>query len=205
MLKVERKKSYDTKRPPEKEMIFGVRAVMEAIDAGKVLDKVLVRRDMSSAIGRELLIKLEGTGTQIQRVPLEKLNQFTDKNQHALIIGTRGSAAINGDAVKASAGALHSLPICKVENLQNALQYLQESGLRIVAATEHTDRNYTEVDMTVPTCIVMGSEEKGIYEENLKLCTDQVRLPMTGVIESLNVSVAAGVFIYEAVRQRSCK
>ena len=249
-LKPTTRKSYDTKRPPEKEMIFGVRAVMEAIDAGKVLDKVLVRRDMSSAIGRELLIKLEGTGTQIQRVPLEKLNQFTDKNHqgviaflspiefyplenlvqslydegkvpllvmldgvtdvrnfgaiartcvcagvHALIIGTRGSAAINGDAVKASAGALHSLPICKVENLQNALRYLQESGLRIIAATEHTDRNYTEVDM--------GSEEKGIYEENLKLCTDQVRLPMTGVIESLNVSVAAGVFIYEAVRQRS--
>ena len=234
-------------------MIFGVRAVMEAIDAGKVLDKVLVRRDMSSAIGRELLLKLEGTGTQIQRVPLEKLNQFTDKNHqgviaflspieftpldslvqslydegkvpllmlrnfgaiartcvcagvHALIIGTRGSAAINGDAVKASAGALHSLPICKVENLQNAISYLRDSGLRIVAATEHTDRNYTEVDMTVPTCIVMGSEEKGIYEENLKLCTDQVRLPMTGVIESLNVSVAAGVFIYEAVRQRSCQ
>ncbi len=252
------KRTYDTKRPPEKEMIFGVRAVMEAIDAGKVLDKVLVRRDMSSAIGKELLIKLEGTGTQIQRVPQEKLNQFTDKNHqgviaflspieftpldslvqslydegktpllmmldgvtdvrnfgaiartcvcagvHALIIGTRGSAAINGDAVKASAGALHSLPICKADNLQNALQYLKESGLRIVAATEHTDRNYTEVDMTVPTCIVMGSEEKGIYEENLKLCTDQVRLPMTGVIESLNVSVAAGVFIYEAIRQRN--
>ena len=78
-------KSYDTKRPKEKEMIFGVRAVMEAIDAGKVLDKVLVRRDMSSAIGRELLIKLEGTGTQIQRVPLEKLNQFTDKNHQGVI------------------------------------------------------------------------------------------------------------------------
>ena len=79
---------------------------------------------------------------------------------------------------------------------------MQESGLRIVAATEHTDRLYTEVDLTVPTCIVMGSEEKGIYEENLKLCTDQVRLPMTGTIESLNVSVAAGIFIYEAIRQR---
>ena len=79
------KRTYDTKRPPEKEMIFGVRAVMEAIDAGKVLDKVLVRRDMSSAIGRELLIKLEGTGTQIQRVPLEKLNQFTDKNHQGVI------------------------------------------------------------------------------------------------------------------------
>ena len=100
-------------------------------------------------------------------------------------------------------GNTAALPICKVENLQNALQYLRDSGLRIVAATEHTERNYTEVDMTVPTCIVMGSEEKGIYEENLKLCTDQVRLPMTGVIESLNVSVAAGVFIYEAVRQRN--
>ena len=250
-------KSYDTKRPPEKEMIFGIRAVMEAIDAGRVLDKVLIRRDMSSSIGRELLLKLEGTSTPIQKVPIEKLNQFTDKNHqgviaflspieftpmdslvqslfdegkvpllllldgvtdvrnfgaiartcacagvHALIIGTRGSAAINGDAVKASAGALHHLPICKVENLQNALRYLQESGLRIVAATEHTERYYTDVDMTVPTCIVMGSEEKGIYEENLKLCTDKVRLPMTDVIESLNVSVAAGVFIYEAVRQR---
>ena len=79
------KRTYDTKRPPEKEMIFGVRAVMEAIDAGKVLDKVLVRRDMSSAIGKELLIKLEGTGTQIQRVPLEKLNQFTDKNHQGVI------------------------------------------------------------------------------------------------------------------------
>ncbi len=252
------KKNYDTRRPKEKEMIFGVRAVIEAIDAGKALDKVLIRRDMSSAIGRELLLRLEGTGTPVQKVPIEKLNQFTDKNHqgviaflspieftpvenivqtlfdegktpllvlldgvtdvrnfgaiartcvcagvHALIIGARGSAAINGDAVKASAGALHKLPICKEENLQNTLRYLQESGLRIIAATEHTDRNYTEVDMTVPTCIVMGSEEKGIYEENLKLCTDQVRLPMTGLIESLNVSVAAGVFIYEAVRQRN--
>ena len=251
------KKNYETKRPPEKEMIFGIRAVIEAIDAGKVLDKVLLRRDMSSALGRELLLKLEGAQTQIQKVPLEKLNQFTDKNHqgviafispiefyplenlvqslydegkvpllmmldgvtdvrnfgaiartcacagvHALIIGTRGSAAINGDAVKASAGALHSLPVCKVENLQNALRYLRDSGLSIIAATEHTDKNYTEADMTLPTCIVMGSEEKGIYEENLKLCNEKVRIPMSGAIESLNVSVAAGIFIYEAIRQR---
>ena len=250
-------KNYETKRPKEKEMIFGIRAVIEAIDAGKVLDKVLLRRDMSSALGRELLLKLEGAQTQIQKVPVEKLNQFTDKNHqgviafispiefyplenlvqslydegkvpllmmldgvtdvrnfgaiartcacagvHALIIGTRGSAAINGDAVKASAGALHSLPVCKVENLQNALRYLRDSGLSIIAATEHTDKNYTEADMTLPTCIVMGSEEKGIYEENLKLCNEKVRIPMSGAIESLNVSVAAGIFIYEAIRQR---
>ena len=79
------KRTYDTKRPPEKEMIFGVRAVMEAIDAGKVLDKVLVRRDMSSAIGRELLIKLEGTGTQVQRVPQEKLNRLTRQNHQGVV------------------------------------------------------------------------------------------------------------------------
>ena len=253
------KKNYDTKRPPEKEMIFGIRAVIEAIDAGKVPDKVLIRRDMSSAIGRELLDKLDEyqLSASVQRVPVEKLNQYTDKNHQgviaflspiefyriedivqnlfeqgktpflvildgvtdvrnfgaiartcscagvdALIIGTRGGAAVNGDAVKASAGALHTLPVCKVDNMQNALRYLRDSGITLIAATEHTDKNYTQVDMTLPLAIVMGNEEKGIYEENLKLCNEKVRIPMTGTIESLNVSVAAGVFIYEAVRQR---
>lgn len=250
-------KDYKTRRPKESEMIFGLRAVIEAIDAGKVLDKVLLRRDMSSAIGKELLSKLEGTETPVQRVPVEKLNQFTDKNHQgviaflspiefyplaslvqslfdegktpllvmldgvtdmrnfgaiartcecagvdAIIVPARGGVAINGDAIKASAGALHTLPVCKVENMQNAIRYLRDSGLSVVAATEHTDRNYTEADLTVPTCIVMGSEEKGIYEANLNLCTDKVRLPMNGVLESLNVSVAAGVMIYEAIRQR---
>lgn len=252
-------KNYDTKRPPEKEMIFGIRAVIEAIDAGKVPDKILIRRDMSSAIGRELIDKLDAyqLSASVQRVPVEKLNQYTDKNHQgviaflspiefyrvedmvqnlfeegktpflvvldgvtdvrnfgaiartcscagvdALIIGTRGGAAVNGDAVKASAGALHSLPVCKVDNMQNALRYLRDSGITLIAATEHTKKNYTDVDMTVPVAIVMGNEEKGIYDENLKLCNEQVRIPMTGTIESLNVSVAAGVFIYEVVRQR---
>ena len=241
-------------------MIFGIRAVIEAIEAGKVLDKIFMRRDMSSAIGRELIEKLNNYNLQaaVQRVPVEKLNQYTDKNHQgviafispvefyrledivqsafeegrvpflmvldgvtdvrnfgaiartcscagvdALVIGTRGSAAVNGDAIKASAGALHSLPVCKVENMQNALQYLRDSGVTLVAATEHTDKNYTDVDMTVPVAIVMGNEEKGIYEGNLKLCNEQVRIPMVGTIESLNVSVAAGVFIYEVVRQRN--
>jgi len=251
-------KQYDTKRPPEKEMIFGIRAVIEAIEAGKSLDKVLMRRDMNSAIGRELQEHLAGTATPIQRVPVERLNQFTDKNHqgviaflspvefypidslvqslydegktpllvvldgvtdvrnfgaiartcacagvHAIVIASRSSVAVNGDAVKTSAGALFTLPICKVENMQECLQYLRDSGLRVVAATEHTDRLYTDCDLTGPTAIVMGSEEHGIYGPNLDLCTDRVKLPMTGVIESLNVSVAAGVFIYEAVRQRN--
>lgn len=257
-----KKVNYETRRPKEKEMIFGTRAVMEAIDAGKTLDKILIRRDMSSAIARELLAKLTDSeghiATNVQRVPLEKLNQFTDKNHQgviaflspiefyrledlvpsiyesgrtpllmvldnvtdvrnfgaiartcacagadALIIGTRGSVSINGDAVKTSAGALHTLPVCKVENMQNALHFLRESGLNIIAATEHANHDYTATDMRSPLAIVMGSEEKGIYEENLKQCTDQVRIPMVGTIESLNVSVAAGIMLYEAVRQRS--
>ena len=252
------RQSYDTKRPPEKEMVFGLRAVIEAIDAGKVLDKVLLRRDMNSSIGRELQTKLEGTATPIQRVPVEKLNQYTDKNHqgviaflspiefypienlvqslydegktpllmvldgitdvrnfgaiartcvcagvHALVIANRSGVAINGDAIKTSAGALYSLPICKVDNMHNTLQYLRESGLQVVAATEHTNRLYTDCDFTQPTAIVMGSEDRGIYPLNLDQCTDKVKLPMTDTIESLNVSVAAGVFIYEAIRQRS--
>jgi 23S rRNA (guanosine2251-2'-O)-methyltransferase len=121
---------------------------------------------------------------------------------HALIIGTHGSVAINGDAIKTSAGALHSLPVCKVDNLQHCLQYLRDSGFHVVAATEHAVANYTEVDMNTPIAIVMGSEDKGIYEGNLRICSHQVRIPMAGVIESLNVSVAAGIMLYEAVRQR---
>jgi 23S rRNA (guanosine2251-2'-O)-methyltransferase len=250
---------YDTKRPPEKEMVFGLRAVIEALDAGKVFDKIMLRRDMNSAIGRELMDKLNALQAPmvIQRVPVERLNQFTDKNHQgviaflspvefyrvedivqsafeegrtpflvvldgvtdvrnfgaiartcvcagvdALVIGSRGCAAVNGDAIKASAGALHTLPVCKVDNMQNCLRYLHDSGISLVAATEHTTKDYTEADLTVPLAIVMGNEEKGIYEENLKLCNEKVRIPMTGTIESLNVSVAAGVMIYEALRQR---
>lgn len=239
-------------------MIFGIRAVIEAIDAGKTLDKVLIRRDMSSAIGRELITKLQNVPTQVQRVPVEKLNQFTDKNHQGVIaflspveftpieslvpmlfeqgkvpflmvldgitdvrnfgaiartcecagvdgivIASRSSVAVNGDAIKTSAGALHTLPVCKVANMQEALQFLRDSGLRIVAATEHSTQNYTEVDMRQPLAIIMGSEEHGIYQANLDLATDKVRIPMLGKLESLNVSVAAGVMIYEAVRQRN--
>ena len=254
-------RTYETRRVKEKEMIFGLHAVLEAIDAGKTFDKILVRRDMSSYLGRQLMDRLSQMGeevqTAVQRVPVEKLNQFTDRNHqgviaflspvefyrvediiqaaydrgeppllmvldnvtdmrnfgaiartcacagvHGLVIGTRGSASINGDAVKTSAGAIHTLPICKVENMQNALRLMRDSGLSIVAATEHASRNYTEADMSLPLAILMGNEEKGIYEANLNLATEQVRIPMRGTIESLNVSVAAGVMLYEAVRQR---
>lgn len=249
---------YKVRRPKQSEMIFGIRAVIEAIEAGKVIDKILIRRDLSSALAKELLQKLQGLPTPVQRVPAERLSQYTDKNHQgviaflspidfhrlediipalyeqgktpllvvldgitdmrnfgaiartcacagvdAVVIPARGGVSINGDAVKTSAGALHSLPVCKVENMQSALRFLRDSGLSVVAATEHTNKTYTQADFTCPVAIVMGSEDTGIYEENLRLCNEKVSIPMSGTIESLNVSVAAGIMIYEVVRQRN--
>lgn len=249
---------YKVRRPKETEMVFGIRAVIEAIEAGKVIDKIMIRRDLSSALARELLDRLKGLPTPVQRVPAERLSQYTDKNHQgviaflspidfhkvedivpslfeqgkvpfmvvldgitdmrnfgaivrtcacagvdAVVISARGSVSINGDAVKTSAGALYTMPVCKVDNLQTALRFLRDSGLNVVAATEHAKKSYTDADLQSPLAIVMGSEDLGIYEENLKLCNEQVRIPMTGAIESLNVSVAAGVMIYEVVRQRT--
>ena len=253
-------RDYETRRPKEKEMIFGIRAVIEALDAGKTLDKILLRRDMSSALARELMEKLEGIPTPVQKVPVEKLNQFTDKNHQgviaflspieftplenllpmlfeegktpflvvldgvtdvrnfgaiartcacagadAIVVPARGGAAINGDAIKTSAGALHSLPVCKVENMQDALRYLRDSGVTLVAATEHATKLYTERHCSGPVAVLMVSEETGIHPAHLDLCDTRVKLPMAGTIESLNVSVAAGIFIYEVIRQRSLK
>lgn len=249
---------YKTRRPKEKEMIFGIRAVMEAIEAGKTIDKILLRRDMSSVLAKELLVKLQGTPVPVQKVPVEKLNQFTDKNHQgviaflspvefqrvedivpalyeagkvpfivlldgitdmrnfgaiartcacagvdALIIPAHGTVAVNGDAVKTSAGALHTLPLCKVESLTQTLRFLRDSGCSVVAATEHAEQSYTSAPMTDPLVLVMGAEDVGISEEVLRQCTCRVRIPMAGVIESLNVSVAAGVMIYEVIRQRA--
>lgn len=249
---------YPTRRPKQKEMIFGLRAVIEAIDAGKSLDKVLLRRDMSSALAKELYAKLKDIPVAIQKVPVEKLNSYTDKNHQgviaflspidfeqidtllptlyeagkvpffmvldgitdmrnfgaiartavcagvdALIISTHKSVAINGDAVKTSAGALLTLPVCKVENLKETLSFLKASGVNIIASTEHTDKPYTSTDFNLPTAIVMGSEDIGIQDDILNLATEKVRIPMKGKLESLNVSVAAAIMMYEVVRQRS--
>lgn len=248
---------YKTRRPKEKEMIFGIRAVIEAIEAGKEIDKILLRRDISSVLGKELLARLEGTVTPVQRVPVEKLNQYTDKNHQgviaflspivfhriedlipalyeegkvpflvvldgvtdmrnfgaiartcacagadALVIPARGGVSVNGDAVKTSAGALHTLPVCKVEQMQLALQFMRDSGLKLVAVTEHADTDYTEANLREPLALILGAEDTGIYEGNLRLCNECVRIPMRGTIESLNVSVAAGVMMYEVIRQR---
>ncbi|MDR0939480.1 MAG: 23S rRNA (guanosine(2251)-2'-O)-methyltransferase RlmB [Mediterranea sp.] len=240
------------------EMIFGVRAVIEAVQAGKEIDKILVKREIQSELSKELFAALKGTLIPVQRVPQEKLNRLTRKNHQgviafisavtyqktedlvpflfeqgknpffvmldgvtdvrnfgaiartcecagvdAVIIPARGSVSVNADAVKTSAGALHTLPVCREQNLRSTLRFLKESGFRVVAATEKGDDDYTRGDYTGPLCLVMGAEDKGVDYDNLALADEWVKIPIRGTIESLNVSVAAGILIYEAVKQRN--
>lgn len=242
------------------EMIFGVRAVLEALEAGKEIDKILVKRDIQSELSRELFAALKGRIIPVVRVPVEKLNRITRKNHQgviayisaveyastdllvptlyeegkspllvlldgitdvrnfgsiartcdcagvdAVILPAHNSVTVNADAVKTSAGALHTLPVCREKNITETLKYLKASGVRIVCATEKATMNYTETNFTEPVCIVMGAEDTGIPREHLALCDDWVSIPQYGNIESLNVSVAAGVILYEAVRQRHLK
>lgn len=121
---------------------------------------------------------------------------------HAIIIPEKGGAQINSDAMKTSAGAISYLPICREYNLKKTIEYLKESGLQIIACTEKTDDLLYAPDYTLPTAIIMGSEEDGVSPEYLKRSDHLVKIPMYGKIESLNVSVAAGVLIYEVVRGR---
>lgn len=249
--------NYKNKRRPEKEMIFGIRAVIEAIQAGKEIDKILMRRDMTSELSRELFNALNGLQIPVQYVPLEKLNKMTVKNHQgaiafisavtyqkiediivqvyeegrmpfivvldgitdvrnfgaiartcecagvdAIVIPSKGGASINADAIKTSAGALLSIPVCREENLGNALKFLLASGIKLIAASEKASKNYTEVNMVDPIAIVMGSEDEGVSPDHLRICDEMAGIPMLGSIDSLNVSVATGVLIYEAVRQR---
>jgi 23S rRNA (guanosine2251-2'-O)-methyltransferase len=120
----------------------------------------------------------------------------------AIIIPSRGAAQINSDAIKTSAGALHKVNVCRSDNLKTTLDYLQGCGLQIVSCTEKTEKLYYEVDLSLPTAIIMGSEEDGISGEYIKRSDSLVMIPMVGEIGSLNVSVAAGIILFEAVRQR---
>ena len=120
----------------------------------------------------------------------------------AIIIPEKGSAQINSETIKASAGSVYKIPVCRCKNLKNTIEYLKESGVQIIAATEKADNYYTSADFTKPTVIIMGSEENGVSGEYLKRSDFKVKIPILGDIESLNVSVATGVILYEAVNQR---
>jgi 23S rRNA (guanosine2251-2'-O)-methyltransferase len=120
----------------------------------------------------------------------------------AIVIPTRGSAQINGDAVKTSAGALHTIPVCREDNLKAILDYLKNSGLRIASCTEKGSTPHYSTDLSGPLAIIVGSEEDGISTEYLKRSDVRVQIPMHGKISSLNVSVATGIILFEVLRQR---
>jgi 23S rRNA (guanosine2251-2'-O)-methyltransferase len=119
-----------------------------------------------------------------------------------IIIPAYGSAQVSEDAIRSSAGALLRVPVCKVSNLATAVSYIKQSGIRVAGATEKAREIYTDAELHGPLAIVMGSEEKGLSPDVIKLCDDLVSIPMMGEISSLNVSVASGVLLFEAVRQR---
>jgi 23S rRNA (guanosine2251-2'-O)-methyltransferase len=121
---------------------------------------------------------------------------------HGIIIPSRGSAQINADAIKTSAGALHSIPVCREANLKKTLEYLSSSGLQVVACSEKTSDYIYDADLTAPTVIIMGSEENGISPEYMKKADRKVRIPLLNNISSFNVSVASGIILYEVMRQR---
>lgn len=240
-----------------KNYVYGIRAVIEAIDSGKDIDKVMIRRDLTGDLIRELMAKIKEYDIPMQKVPQEKLNRITMKNHQgaiallspvkyqrlehlvplfyeegrnplvlildgitdtrnfgaigrsadcagvdAIVIPERNSVSVTPDALKTSAGGLFYVPVCREKSIVEAVRYLRDNGYRIVAATEKGAEDYTKADYTVPVAIVMGNEETGISDEVLRMSDDLAAIPMRGNIGSLNVSVAAGVMLYEAVRQR---
>lgn len=240
------------------DMIFGIRAVIEAIKSGKDIDKVLLKKVPGGELYQEVFELIRARQIPFQFVPLEKINRITRKNHQgviafispvtfydienylpalfeegknpfilvldevtdvrnfgaivrtaecagvdAILIPEKGAARINADAVKTSAGALHLMPVCRTRDLRKAVLFLQQSGLRLVAATEKSSGHYIKGDYSGPVAIILGSEETGIDPQILMLADDRVKIPVLGQIQSLNVSVAAGLLVYEVVRQRS--
>ena len=238
--------------------IFGIRAIIEAINAGKEIDKVFIQKEAQGELMQELMKTMKKGNINFSYVPVEKLNKLSKFNNHqgavasiapikfveleslietisesektplilildqlsdarnfgaiirtaectgvdAIIIGKQGAAPVNGDTVKTSAGAVFNIPICKVDHIKDAIFYLQGSGYVTVAATEKTENNIYNINFNQPIAIIMGSEDKGVNPSVLKIVDEKAKLPMYGTISSLNVSVACGAFLYEAVRQR---
>lgn len=242
----------------EKEhIIFGIRAIIEAILAERNIDKIFIQRDAQSELMQELLKTIKQHNINFSYVPSEKLYKLTKQNHQGavatispirflsieelvettlekkqnplflildqlsdarnfgaiirtaectgvdgIIIQKQGAAPVNGDTVKTSAGAIFNIPICKVDHIKDAVFYLQGSGITTVAATEKTENVLYDIDFRGATAIIMGSEDKGVNPSVLKIVDKKAKLPMFGTISSLNVSVACGAFLYEAIRQR---
>lgn len=237
--------------------IFGIRAIIEAINSGITIDKVFIQKGLKGELFTELESLLRKNDVNCSYVPIEKLNRLTRSNHqgavaqispiefhdleqlvlkvmesgktplfllldqisdvrnfgaiirtaectgvNGIIIQKKGGAPVNGDTIKTSAGAVFKVPICKVDHIKDAVFYMQASGIKVIAATEKTENTLYDVSFKEPCAIIMGSEDRGINPSILKVVDDKAKLPLLGDIESLNVSVACGAFLYEAVRQR---
>ena len=121
---------------------------------------------------------------------------------HAIIIPDKGVGALNDDAILTSAGALEKISICRVNSLMKAVDELHLNGIKVYASEMKAEKSFTDIDFTEPCAMIMGSEEKGIYPALLKICDEKIKIPMAGGFESLNVSVATGIILYEAMKQR---
>lgn len=238
-------------------LLYGLRSIIEAIQSGKEIEKVFLKKDLSNPIASELKGICRNYNIPISYVPIEKINRITTKNHQgaiaytseieyknieeilirayeegrtplflildeitdtrnlgaiartaeccgvdAIVLPIKGSALINSDTIKTSAGALHYLNICRVKSLVEVVKYLKDSGLQIFAADEKNNIDYTEVKYSEPCAIIMGSEESGICKELLDLADNKITIPVLGQIKSLNVSVATAVILYEVVKQR---
>ncbi len=238
--------------------IFGIRAIIEAVNSDKSIDKVFLQKGLRGELFSELENILRKNSINTSYVPVEKLNRLTNRNHQGavaqispipfhdlehlvvqvlesgktplfllldqlsdvrnfgaiirtaectgvdgIVIQQKGGAPVNGDTIKTSAGAVFKIPICKVDHIKDAVFYMQASGIKVIAATEKTDNLIYDISFKEPCAIIMGSEGKGINPSTLKVVDEKAKLPLLGEIESLNVSVACGTFLYEAVRQRS--
>ena len=244
----------------EQTQIFGIRAIIEAINAGETIDKVFLQKGLDGDLFNELESLLSKKSVNKSYVPVEKLNRLTKGNHqgavaqispiefhdmealiteviesgktplfllldqisdvrnfgaiirtaectgvNGIIIQKKGGAPVNGDTIKTSAGAVFKIPICKVDHIKDAVFYMQASDIKVIAATEKTNDTIYDVSFVEPCAIIMGSEGRGINPSTLKVVDSKAKLPLLGEIESLNVSVACGAFLYEAVRQRMVK
>jgi len=242
----------------ESDCIFGLRPVIEAIKAGKQIDRLLVKQGLQGPLYHELMLEVRKHNVAYQIVPLERIELVTRKNHqgvlawlsliefqsisnllpmifekgedplivaldgvsdvrnfgaivrsadclgaHAVLIPEKGSARITADAVKTSAGALHSFPVCREKSILRSIEYLKESGLKVAAASEKSGSDLFKLNLKGPLVLIVGSEDKGISRELISVSDHQVSIPMTGDLGSLNVSVAAGILLYEIARQRS--
>ncbi len=241
----------------KQEMVYGIRPLLEAIQSGKEVEKVLIQKGLRNDNFAELMKLIKSENVPFQFVPPEKLRRVTRKNHQgvigfispvtfyqiedvlpsiyedgrmpfiiimdritdvrnfgailrsaegagidAVIIPSRNSAQLNSGTIKSSAGAIFKIPICRSDNLKTTIDFLKDSGLQIVAASEKAEKVHFESSLTGPLALILGSEDEGVSEEYLKQTDNLVKIPMMGEVESLNVSVAAGILMFEVVRQR---